>query len=109
MSMDEPTAQEVQALSEIDRFIHEPARLVILALLAVVESADFTFVLRQTGLSRGNLSVQMNKLEDAGYITIEKEFVGKMPRTLLRMTAAGRQAFEAYRQSMLTALNDLGQ
>ncbi len=108
MPTDETGASEVQALSEIDRFIHEPARLVILALLAVVESADFTFVLGQTGLSRGNLSVQMSKLEEAGYVTVEKKFIGKMPRTLLQITPTGREAFEDYRSSMLGALGGLG-
>jgi len=108
MPVDNLANDELQALSDLDRFIHEPARLIILALLSVVVSADFTFVLRQTGLSRGNLSVQMNKLEEAGYLTIQKEFVGKVPRTLLRITDEGREAFESYRASMVQALDNLG-
>ena len=108
MSEDQTKKDELQTLIKIDRFIHEPARLLILALLSVVESADFTFVLRQTGLSRGNLSVQMNKLEQAGYITISKDFIDKVPRTILKMTPQGQQAFYEYRRSMLTALDTLG-
>ncbi len=84
-------------ITEIDRVVHEPGRLMILAVLHAVESADFLFVMRQTGLTRGNLSSHMSKLEAAGYIEVKKEFVEKIPRTLLRLTTQGRQAFEAYR------------
>jgi len=74
---------ELQPLAGIDKVIHEPARLMILATLSAVESADFLFVERQTGLTRGNLSSHMSKLEAAAYIEITKEFVEKIPRTLL--------------------------
>jgi DNA-binding MarR family transcriptional regulator len=85
---------------EIDRLIHEPARLMILSTLAVVENADFLFVMRQTGLTFGNLSSHMSKLEDAGYIRVEKRFVGKRPNTRLSLTERGRAAFEDYRHQI---------
>jgi pimeloyl-ACP methyl ester carboxylesterase/DNA-binding transcriptional ArsR family regulator len=85
---------------DIDRIVHEPARLKILGQLYVVESADFLFLMRQTGLTQGNLSSHMSKLEDAGYISVRKEFAGKRPRTLLALTTEGRVAFEGYAESM---------
>jgi DNA-binding MarR family transcriptional regulator len=84
----------------IDRVIHEPGRLVIMANLYVVESADFLFLMRQTGLTFGNLSSHMSKLEEAGYIEVVKDFVDRKPHTILRMTGKGRAAFEEYRQRM---------
>ena len=99
--------QTLPALADIDRLIHEPARLMVLALLYVVDSADFIFLMRQTGLTWGNLSSHMSKLEDAGYIEIKKEFVDKIPRTLLRLTIKGREAIRAYRQNMMQVLEDL--
>jgi DNA-binding MarR family transcriptional regulator len=94
-------------LANIDRLIHEPARLMIMLYLYVVESADFTFLMRQTGLTWGNLSSHMSKLEDAGYIAVEKTFVGKKPHTMLSLTDAGRAAFQDYRQRMEQAFNEL--
>lgn len=91
----------------IDRLIHEPARLLILAHLYVVESADFLFLERQTGLTRGNLSSHLGKLEDAGYVEIKKEFVDKIPRTFLSLTASGREAFNSYRNNMKQVLDHL--
>ena len=91
---------DIQHLSSIDKVIHEPARLNIMAHLYVVESADFLFMMRQTGLTYGNLSSHLNKLEDAGYIEIIKEFVGKKPHTMLRLTKKGRNAFENYTKKM---------
>ena len=103
----EPGSAELQPIADIDRLVHEPARLMILAVLYVVESADFVFLMRQTGLTRGNLSSHMSKLEAAAYIEIKKEFVDKVPRTLLCLTDAGRAAFERYRQDMIQVLGDL--
>jgi DNA-binding MarR family transcriptional regulator len=97
----------LQPLTDIDRIVHEPARLLILAYLYVVESADFLFLMRQTGLTKGNLSSHMSKLETAGYVEVVKEFVEKIPRTMLRLTKAGRRAFKDYRQSMKQVLDDL--
>lgn len=92
---------------EINKIVHEPARFRIMAYLYVVESADFLFLERQTGLTRGNLSSHLSKLEAAGYVDIKKGYVEKIPRTLLRLTESGRAAFDDYRQNMKRALNIL--
>ncbi len=100
-------SEELQSIGDIDRLIHEPARLMILAVLYVVESADFTFLMNQTGLTWGNLSSHLSKLEEAGYVEIQKEFKGKKPHTMLQLTEKGQAAFRAYRQSMKQVLDDL--
>ena len=100
-----PANKDLKPLAEIDKVIHEPARLMILATLHVVDSADFLFVERQTGLTRGNLSSHMSKLEDCGYIEITKEFVDKIPRTLLRITEDGRSELLNYTEKMKKVLN----
>jgi DNA-binding MarR family transcriptional regulator len=92
---------------EIDKLIHEPARLKIMAQLYVVEEADFIFLMRQTGLTWGNLSSHMSKLEDAEYIEVRKEFVDKKPRTILKLTTTGREAFEKYRNAIDQVFKDL--
>jgi DNA-binding MarR family transcriptional regulator len=91
----------------VDRVIHEPARYLIMAYLYVVESADFLFLERQTGLTKGNLSSHLSKLESSGYLRIEKEFVVKKPHTMLSLTKDGRKAFEMYRGEMKRMLNSL--
>jgi DNA-binding MarR family transcriptional regulator len=98
---------ESQPLTSVDRVIHEPARLMILVHLYVVESGDFIFLMRQTGLTRGNLSSHMSRLEAAGYVTVHKEFVDRIPRTLYRLTNEGRRAFQVYRNAMKKALEEL--
>ena len=85
---------------DVDRVIHEPARLSIMAHLYVVDSADALFLQRQTELSWGNLSSHMSRLEKAGYIEVKKSFIGKKPSTLLKLTKKGRNAFEKYRKQM---------
>jgi DNA-binding MarR family transcriptional regulator len=100
-------SQDYSALAEIDRLVHEPARLAVMALLYVVESADFTFVMNQTGLSWGNLSAHLSKLEEAGYLEVEKSFKGRRPNTSLRLTAAGRTALQEYRRRLKQVLDDL--
>lgn len=107
MSENDSSSEELQPISEIDPLIHAPTRLKIMAYLSIVESADFTFLMNQTGLTRGNLSVNLRKLEEAGYVSITKEFVDRIPRTLIRLTADGRQAIQSYRENMQTVLNDL--
>jgi DNA-binding transcriptional ArsR family regulator len=94
---------------EIDPFVHEPARLRLLAFLAMLERADFVFLIRHSGLSRGNLSVQMTKLADAGYVDIEKRFVNNRPQTVYRLTDQGRAALRAYRRDMASILEALPQ
>ena len=101
--------EALQPLAEIDRVIHEPARLLILAYLSVVESADFLFLMNQTNLTRGNLSSHLRKLEAAGYIEIKKEFVEKIPRTLLRISDRGRKAFLEYRGNMKQILDSISE
>ncbi len=91
---------------DINKVIHEPARLLIVANLYVVESADFTFLMNQTGLTWGNISSHLSKLEKAGYVRVEKTFVGKRPYTLLHLTPEGREAFETYRQQMQQLLGN---
>jgi DNA-binding MarR family transcriptional regulator len=85
---------------EIDRVIHEPARLVIVAHLYVVESADVVFLMRSTGFTWGNLSSHLAKLEEEGYIDIKKDFVDRKPHTMVELTKVGRVAFDAYRRQM---------
>jgi DNA-binding PadR family transcriptional regulator len=85
---------------ELDRLIHEPARLVLVSNLYVVDEADFVFLSRQTGLTAGNISSHMTRLETAGYVTIDKTIVGKRPRTTYALTAEGRSAFENYRNQV---------
>jgi len=98
---------EISAPNSIDKLIHEPARLSIMTRLYVVESADFLFMMSQTGLTFGNLSAHMSKLEEAGYIDIIKEFVGKKPHTMLKLTKKGRRAFDDYRKKMKQFFNEL--
>ena len=95
------------SIPKIDKLIHEPARLSIMAHLYVVESADFLFLMRITGLTFGNLSSHMTKLENAGYIVVIKEFVGKKPHTMLQLTKKGRKAFLDYQNSMQNILGSL--
>ena len=109
MANNEIDKENLRQLAEIDRVIHEPARLLILAYLSVVESADFLFLMNQTGLTRGNLSAHLSKLETTGYIEIKKEFVEKIPRTLLSLTEEGRTAFQQYRHSMKQVLDSLAE
>ena len=101
---DSGSSEELQPIAGIDRLIHEPARLMIMAYLYVVENADFLFLMHQTGLTHGNLSSHMSKLEGAGYIEVVKEFVDKKPHTMLRLTDAGRGAFQEYREQMIEVL-----
>ncbi|MEJ2747630.1 MAG: transcriptional regulator [Anaerolineae bacterium] len=107
MSSNEPGNEDLQRIADIDRSIHAPARLMIMALLSVVDSADFTFLLTQTGLTRGNLSSHLSKLEEVGYIAVEKEFVDRIPRTLIRLTEEGREAIQVYRENMQQVVNTL--
>ena len=94
-------------LANLDRVIHEPSRLMILALLHPLEEADFLFLLRETGLTRGNLSAHMSKLEEAGYVKVEKGFRGKIPQTTYSLTEEGRGAYRRYREQMRRAVESL--
>ncbi len=94
-------------ITNIDRFLHEPARLVIMAALMGCESADFQSLLALTGLNKGNLSAQAIKLEEAGYLTVEKGFRGRTPYTLYRLTPAGLQALQTYSSQLRRTLDHL--
>jgi DNA-binding MarR family transcriptional regulator len=91
---------EIPQFDVIDKLIHEPARLLIMTHLYFVESADFVYLMNQTGLTFGNLSSHMSKLAEAGYIILEKSFVDNRPNTRLSMTEEGRKAFTEYRKKM---------
>ncbi len=102
-----PTNSEIHPLATIDPTIHAPARLMILSYLYVVESADYVFLARMTGMTWGNLATHLNKLEEAGYIEIQKSFKGKKPQSTLRITEQGRFAFRTYRDTMKQVIDDL--
>lgn len=93
-------SEEQVPFSDLDRVIHEPARLLIMTILATVEEADFLFLLGETGLTKGNLSSHLARLEKSGYVEIEKTYKGKVPMTLCRLSAAGLAAFQQYRQQL---------
>ena len=81
---------------KLDPLLHSELRLAVMSVLAGVDSADFSFIKKQTGATAGNLSVQIDKLTTAGYITVEKGFKGKVPCTTCKITPQGRDAFQAY-------------
>jgi DNA-binding MarR family transcriptional regulator len=90
----------------IDRLIHEPSRYNIMAILYVVSQAEYLFVLNQTEMTSGNLTAHVAKLEKAGYLSIQKKFVRKKPKTFLKLTPAGRKAFETYRDNLRKLVNN---
>ena len=92
--------ENLRSVTELDRLIHEPARLLILTILSPVASAEFLFLQRETGLTKGNLSAHLSKLEEAGYIKIEKTFKGKLPLTVCKLTVTGKKALAQYRQQL---------
>lgn len=102
--MTDPKAPGLQSLLEVDRLVHEPARLAILTVLASAEEVQFKFLEEALGLTRGNLSSHVSKLEDAGYLTVTKAFEEKLPVTSYRITGRGRKALETYRAAMLQGL-----
>ena len=104
-----PEAQdtELHPLANIDRVIHAPARLMMMTYLYVVESVDFIFLMRLTGLTWGNLSSHLSKLEEEEYVNIEKQFIQKKSHTMVSLTEKGRQAFREYKQLLLQVLTDL--
>jgi DNA-binding MarR family transcriptional regulator len=99
--------QVLHPLADINQVIHASARLMVLTFLYVVESADYTSLLRLTGLTWGNLSTHLTKLEEAGYVTIHKTFIGKKPHSTISLTEQGRAAFREYKKSLQQVLDDL--
>lgn len=102
-------SEELRKFTEVDRLIHEPARLIIVSILAAVEKADFLYLLHETGLTKGNLSAHLGKLESAGYIQVEKTFRGKIPQTLIALSPNGRAAFENYRKQLVQIASKLSE
>ena len=99
--------REIRDMLQVDRLIHEPARLVIVAVLYFVEAADFLYLLHETGMTKGNLSSHLAKLEAGGYVEIEKTYREKTPRTICRLSRAGRAAFRQYRASLKDAADGM--
>ena len=97
----------IRSLADVNRLLHEPARLIIATILYTVESADFRFLLRETQLTKGNLGSHLGKLEEAGYVSIEKTYRGKVPQTICRLTPEGRAAYREYRERLKQAVASL--
>ena len=85
---------------ELDPLLHSQLRLAVMSLLLGTEEADFVYIREKAGATAGNLSVQLDKLSEAGYIDVEKSFVGKKPRTTCRITVRGREAMAAYVEAL---------
>ncbi|MFC1985866.1 winged helix-turn-helix domain-containing protein [Chloroflexota bacterium] len=94
------TTDSLSEIMNIDRLVHSPARLAILTYLSVVEEGDAVYLLNQTGLTWGNLSANVTRLQEAGYIEVGKEFKGKKPHTSLKLSDKGRKAFHDYQNKM---------
>jgi DNA-binding MarR family transcriptional regulator len=107
MENSEAQDTELHPFANIDRVIHAPARLMMMTYLYVVESVDFIFLMRLTGLTWGNLSSHLSTLEKAEYVNIEKQFIQKKSHTMVSLTEKGYQAFKEYKQVLLQVLNDL--
>lgn len=92
-------------MKELDPLLHSQLRLAVMSILMNVEEADFVFLKEKTDATAGNLSVQLDKLSSAGYISVEKGFVGKKTRTVCHITRQGRTAFEQYVETLKEYLN----
>ncbi|WP_290795282.1 winged helix-turn-helix domain-containing protein [Flavihumibacter sp. UBA7668] len=90
---------------DLDPILHTPLRLAVVSLLISVKEAEFTFIKEKTNSTAGNLSVQINKLKDAGYIDVLKQFKDNYPQTVCKITPVGIRAFEIYVQNLQTYLN----
>ncbi len=95
----------IKDIMALEKLIHEPSRLAIFTILSGVKEADFKFLLRMSELTRGNLSVHLSKLEEAGYISVNKRFINKVPNTVYKLTKVGRKAFNNYLKNMETIIN----
>ena len=105
--MKEDHPLDPREISDLDRVVHSPTRLKIMLVLMSVEEADFTFISRAAELTRGNLSANLTKLEEAGYIKIEKKFIERVPKTIARITPAGKKALEEYSSTLGPILDSL--
>ena len=104
---DSQSGLDPHLLPDIDQVIHTPTRLMVLVYLYVVESVDYVFLQRMTDLAWGSLATHINKLEEAGYIAVDKGYRGKKPHTIIRMTEQGRNAFKEYKDTMQELLSGL--
>ena len=100
-------SEERHPLADLDKVIHSPARLMVMTYLYVVDSVDYVYLTHLTGLTWGNLATHINKLEEAGYVVVEKTFVDKKPYSVIKLTKKGRQAFKDYKKQMQDVLDDL--
>jgi DNA-binding MarR family transcriptional regulator len=107
MAEREEESLQVDPLADIDPLIHAPSRLRVMTYLYVVDSIDFVYLKRVTGMSWGNLSTHLTKLEAAGYIRISKSFQDKKPKTMIELTDKGRTAFRGYKDGMQEVLGSL--
>ena len=107
MADSDAQGKDLHPFTNIDRVIHAPARLMLMTYLYEVESVDFIFLMRLTGLTWGNLSSHLSTLEEAEYVHIEKEFIQKKSHTMVNLTDKGRQAFRDYKRLLLQVLTDL--
>jgi DNA-binding MarR family transcriptional regulator len=98
---------DIESLADIDQLVHAPARLMVMTYLYVVDSIDFVYLKRITSLSWGNLSTHLTKLEEGGYVKLEKTFVDKKPHTMISLTEEGRKAFREYKNGMQEVLGNL--
>ena len=98
------TSRQIQEIFELDRVIHEPARLAKMLILGGAGEADFLYIQREGGFTQGNLSGHLAKLEEAGYVEIEKKFKGKMPLTVCSLTGKGKNAFSKYSRQIVGIL-----
>ena len=98
---------DVNKLTDIDPLVHAPARLMVMTYLYVVDSLDFVYLKRVTGLSWGNLSTHLTKLEEAGYVRMKKSFQDKKPKTMIQLTKKGRKAFRTYKDEMQQVLGEI--
>lgn len=96
--------ETTQSIMELDRMVHEPARLAILTVLSAAEEVEFLFLLKVIGLSKGNLSVQAQKLEASGYIETLKTFRGRVPVTAFQITKEGKAALAKYHEHIRSLL-----
>ena len=96
--------RQTQTFNELDRVIHVPGRLMIVALLFAIDQCDFLYLQHETEMNKGTLSSHLSRLEEAGYVEVVKTYRGKVPQTLLSLTASGREAFQKYRKKLKKAL-----
>ena len=99
------TVEILMMFKDLDPILHTPLRLAVVSLLISVKEAEFTFIREKTNATAGNLSVQLNKLKDAGYINIRKQFKDNYPQTICQISVEGIKAFEQYVINLQSYIN----